>query len=421
MSLQSINLYNQLAKHRLFRKTINFDLKRIKLVLKKLGNPQNNLSNVINIIGSDGKYSLLTSLKYFIEENKQTTSAYISPSLKDISERFWIGDRYLTHKEIKKSIKIIEKLKVRLTIFEVLTVIFIINAASRNNDFNLVEAGALFAKDSTNVFNFPLVQAVSNINLQHLNFLKKKTLDEVVLQKVGYLNSFTKVYIGKQKSKTLKKIKFCLKKNNSEKIYSNKWRLLKYKNSYFYKDKKTSIRLNNKNIHSIGLLENLCMAIKIALDLKISKKIIEKAIPKIFFEGRIQYLKKGKIKDLLNKKELVVVDGCSSQISAKNLADHLKTIKGPKFGIWGMIKNKNPDLFIQQFKNIFEKIIVIPIEGEANALPTSLLIKIARKSNLNVENSNDIYSALKKISNKKNKTIVFFGSFYLAGNVLSKN
>ena len=238
MSLQSINLYNQLAKHRLFRKTINFDLKRIKLVLKKLGNPQNNLSNVINIIGSDGKYSLLTSLKYFIEENKQTTSAYISPSLKDISERFWIGDRYLTHKEIKKSIKIIEKLKVRLTIFEVLTVIFIINAASRNNDFNLVEAGALFAKDSTNVFNFPLVQAVSNINLQHLNFLKKKTLDEVVLQKVGYLSPFTKVYIGKQKSKTLKKIKFCLKKNNSEKIYSNKWRLLKYKNSYFYKDKK---------------------------------------------------------------------------------------------------------------------------------------------------------------------------------------
>ena len=38
-----------------------------------------------------------------------------------------------------------------------------------------------------------------------------------------------------------------------------------------------------------------------------------------------------------------------------------------------------------------------------------------------IENSNDIYSALKKISNKKNKTIVFFGSFYLAGNVLSKN
>ncbi len=421
MSLQSINLYNQLASHKLFKKTINFNLTRIKLVLKKLGNPQNKLSNVINIIGSDGKYSLLTSLKYFIEENKQTVSAYISPSLKDISERFWMGNRYLTHQEIKSSVKIIEKLKVRLTIFEVLTVIFIINAAKRNNDFNLVEAGALFAKDSTNIFDFPLIQAVTNINLQHLNFLKNKTIDEVVKQKVGFLSQFTKVYIGKQKSKTLKKIKFYLKKNKSEKIYSNTWKLLKRKNNYFYKDKKTIIKLNNKNIHSVGLLENLCMAIKIALDLKISKKIIKKAVPKIFFEGRIQYLKKGKIKNLFNKKEKVIVDGCSSQISAKNLADHLKTIKGPKFGIWGMIKNKNPDLFIQQFKNVFEKIIIVPIEGEANTLPTDLLMRIAKKNNFNVGNSSDIHSACKKISNNQSKTIVFFGSFYLAGNVLRKN
>ena len=43
MSLQSINLYNQLAKSKLFNKSINFDLKRIKLVLKKLGNPEKKL------------------------------------------------------------------------------------------------------------------------------------------------------------------------------------------------------------------------------------------------------------------------------------------------------------------------------------------------------------------------------------------
>ena len=66
---QSINLYDQLAEDKLFNKSINFDLKRIKLVLKKLNNPEKRLKNVINIIGSDGKYSLLTSLRYFIEAN----------------------------------------------------------------------------------------------------------------------------------------------------------------------------------------------------------------------------------------------------------------------------------------------------------------------------------------------------------------
>ena len=172
---QSSNLYSQLAKKKLFSKSVNFNLKRIKFVLKKLNHPEKRLRNVINIIGSDGKYSLLTSLKFFIEANKQKTSAYISPSLKDIRERFWMGNNFLSHLEIKKTIETIEKQKINLTVFEVLTVIFIINAAKKNNEYNLIEAGALFAKDSTNVFNFPLIQAIVNINKQHLNFLKKKT------------------------------------------------------------------------------------------------------------------------------------------------------------------------------------------------------------------------------------------------------
>ena len=170
----STNLYNQLARNKLFKKNINFDLKRIRLALSKLDHPERKLKNVINVIGSDGKYSFLNSLKYFIEANNQKTSAFISPSLKNIRERFWMGSAYLSYKEIEKSIKIIEKLKINLTIFEVLTLIFIINSANKNNDYNLIEAGALFAKDSTNVFDFPLIQAVVNINKQHLNFLKKK-------------------------------------------------------------------------------------------------------------------------------------------------------------------------------------------------------------------------------------------------------
>jgi len=196
----SQSIYKLLANHKLFNKTINFNLKRIKLVLKKLHHPERKLNNVINFLGSSGKFSTLFSLKSFIEANNQVATAYISPSLKDIKERFWIGNRYLTHQEIKKSIKIIETLKLPLTIFEVLTVIYIINASKQNANYHLIEAGALFARDSTNVFDFPLAQVVVNINKQHLNFLTKKTLDEVIFQKVGFLSNFTNIYVGKQSS-----------------------------------------------------------------------------------------------------------------------------------------------------------------------------------------------------------------------------
>ena len=418
---QSIKLYNQLAKTKLFKKSINFDLKRIKLVLQKLDHPEKKLKNVVNIIGSDGKFSLLTSLKFFIEANKQKTSAYISPSIKDVKERFWMGDKFLNYKEIKKSIDIIKKQKINLTIFEALTVIFILNAAKKDNDYNLIEAGALFAKDSTNLFDFPKVQAIVNINKQHLNFLKKKTLDEVIYQKVGFLSNFTNIYIGKQNPLVLKKIKKRLKKNYSFVDYSKSWKLIKSNNNFFYKDQKTKIRLDSKYIHSKGLLENLCLAIKIALDLKIPKNIIVKTIPKIKYLARIEYLTKGKIIKKIHKNEKILIDGCHSETSARNLASYLKTLNFPIYGVWGMTKNKDPDLFIKQFKGIFKKIITIPIENETAALSKNLLLKIAKRNNYNAETSKNFESALKKISSREKKVICIFGSLYLCGNILNKN
>ena len=418
---QSINLYNQLAKKKLFSKSINFNLKRIKLVLKKLNHPEKKLKNVINIIGSDGKYSLLTSLKFFIEANKQKVSAYISPSIKDIRERFWLGDKFLSYAEIDKTIKTIEKQKINLTIFEVFTVVYLLNAAKKNNEYNLVEAGALFAKDSTNIFDFPKIQAVVNINKQHLNFLKKKTLDEVIYQKVGFLSNFTNIYVGKQKPKVLKKIKKLLNENSSLINYPNSWKLTKINGDYFYQDKKIKIKIITKYIHSKGLLENLCLAIKIALDLNIDKKIIIKTIPKIKFQARISYITKGRLTKKIKKNEKILIDGCHSETSAKNLANYLKTLKKPIYGIWGMTKNKDVNKFIKQFKGIFKKIITIPIENESASVSNKLLFKIAKENNYKVEISNNLDDALKKISSKESKIICIFGSLYLCGNVLNKN
>ena len=421
MSSQSISLYNLLARKKLFKKTVNFDLKRIKQALAKLENPERKLNNVINIIGSDGKYSVLNSLKYFIEENKQTTSAYISPSLKDIKERFWMGSNYLSYNDIKRSIKKIESLKINLTIFEVLTIIYIINASEYNNDYNLVEAGALFAKDSTNVFDFPLIQAVVNINKQHLNFVKKKTINEIIFQKVGFLSNFTNIYIGKQSPKIKKKIKYFLKNNLSRKIYSNNWKLIKKRKNFFFKDSKNFIPIKTRNVNSKGLLNNIAMAIKIALDLGISKKVISKAIPKLRFEGRIQYISSGRLIKNLHPTERLLIDGCHSTVSGKNLSDYLKTIKSPKYGIWSMMKNKDPSNFIKQFKGIFEEIYTVPIDGEKNSMSPKILAKIAKKNNINAFSFNDFKTVLKKISNKKKKTICVFGSLYQCGNILNKN
>ena len=92
-----------------------------------------------------------------------------------------------------------------------------------------------------------------------------------------------------------------------------------------------------------------------ARDLNISNKTIIKTIPEISFEGRLQYINKGKIRKFLNSQEKLLVDGCHSESSAKNLASYLKTLNSDIYGIWGMQKHKNPELFMKQFIGVFKK------------------------------------------------------------------
>mgnify|MGYP006238716401 CR=1 FL=1 len=108
--------------------------------------------------------------------------------------------------------------------------------------------------DSNNINDFPIIQICTNINKQHLNFLKKKTLNEVIKEDVGHLSNFTNIYIGKQSPHVLKRIKEILKNNRSKITYPNSWKLIKKKHQFYYQDKKTKIKLNTKNVYSKGCL-----------------------------------------------------------------------------------------------------------------------------------------------------------------------
>ena len=418
MLQRSKKLYRRLQKQ--YSRRINLDLNRIKKVLEKLNNPEEQLQNVINVIGSDGKNSFLTSLKYFLQANNQKVNTFTSPHLYDIRQRFWLGNRFISLKEIQKYKKIIEQTKQRLTLFELLTCIYVLSAAKTDPEsYNLVESGLLFKKDSTNLWSEPKAQIITNINYQHQEWVNPKTIAEICRQKVGFLSENTQIYTGKQKPKTFRIIKNILKKNPSEKINYGYWKIIKKNKKKYYKDRNNLINLNSRHILSDGLWENVGLAIKVAIDLGVKAKIIKKTIPKIKFEGRVQFIKGKLTKNL--KKTRILVDGCYSDESTKNLARYLRTFKIPVYAIWGSLKNKNPDKLIKNFKGIFKKVITVKIPDEPSAMSALDLTRIALKNNFQTIESKNIKDALKKISTGEKKIIVIFGSLYLVGNVLSMN
>tara|TARA_Y100001970_G_scaffold268947_1_gene360768 strand:- start:36 stop:1292 length:1257 start_codon:yes stop_codon:yes gene_type:complete len=418
MLQNSAIIYKRLQKQ--YSRRINLDLKRIKKVLEKLNNPEEQIDKVINVIGSDGKNSFLTSLKFFLEANKDKVNTFTSPHLYDVRHRFWLGNKFISLKEIKKYKKVIEKTKLKLTLFELLTCIYILSATKTDSEsYNLVESGLLFKKDSTNLWTDPLAQVITNINYQHQEWVHPKNITEICKQKVGYLSENTNIYIGKQNSKISKIIKKILNKNPSQKVFYGSWKIINKNKKKYYKDKKNLINLNSKYINSDGLWENVALAIKVALDLGIDPRIIKKTLPKIQFEGRVQFIK-GKLTKNLNKTK-VLVDGCHSNESTKNLARYLKKLNLPVYSIWGSLKNKNPNQLIKNFKGIFKKIITIKIPNEPSAINSSDLRVIAKNNGFKAIESKNIKDALKKIPTKEKKIVVIFGSLYLVGHALSMN
>jgi dihydrofolate synthase/folylpolyglutamate synthase len=419
MLSHSIALYKNLQKR--YSRRINLDLERIQKVLAILGFPQLELDQPINVIGSDGKMSTLTSLQYFLQSHKKNVTTFTSPHLYDVRHRFWLKNKYITFKEIKKYIQFVESTGLPLTLFELLTCVYILAAKDQKNiHYHLIEAGLLFKKDSTNLWPEPRAQIITHINFQHQDWVDPQTLNEICKQKLSSLSQNTNIYIAKQHPKTLKIIKNILKKNKSRKIYASQFSIKKIKNYYLYKDQKCKILIQSNTIHSEGLINNLALSIKIALDFGVPKETITRTIPKIQFEGRVQYITKGRLKRLLKPNEKLLIDGCHSIASAKNLYNYLKTLKEPVYGIWGMQKNKLPDQFIKSFQNIFKKVVTLTIPNEPNAMKAENLKSIAEKY-IRTDKVSNIETALRKLSSKEKKTIVVFGSLYLVGDVLKKN
>ena len=279
----------------------------------------------------------------------------------------------------------------------------------------------MFFGDSTRLFDKPLIQASTNINRQHVEWISPKTINEICRQKIGYLSNQTNIYIGKQNPKTLKIIKGILKKNKSNITYPSRWKIIYKGKKIFYKDTKCKIRIHSNYIHSKGLIDNLGLAIKIALDLNIKPEVIQKTIPKIFFEGRLQYIYKGKLRKYVHKNEKILLDGAHSNTSGKNLYDYLKSLKLPIYCIWGMQKNKLPNNFLKNFNGIFKKIVTIKIPSEPNSCSADQLKVIALKQKYEVETASNFKEALRKITSNKPKVICFMGSLYLIGSVLKEN
>ncbi len=421
MKLQKI--LSQLQK--LHPKEIDLSLKRIKILLEKLGNPQDNLKS-ISIVGTNGKYSTIQACFSILKEAGYKCNLYTSPHILKINERFIFNNKQINDDKLANLFQRVKKVNGNepITLFEILTACYFCEAAKYPNNINLIEAGLFHRFDATNILKKNLASIITSISNDHLDWLPTfdRTIKRIIFEKTSKLLN-SKIIVAKQyNDKTLDLIKKNLKKNSSKKIYFKKHfnYLLKSNYFFYYIDKFDTLKLPMPNTLGNFQIENISTAIATLrnLDLKIKNKDIKNGIKKFKSFGRLQEVKSGKLKKLVKKNKLII-DGSHNENGSRALNNYLESLKCNKHIIIGMMANKEHEKYISYFKNI-KSFTLIDIPNQPNSI-TGKNLKKKFKNISNIRYEPSIIKAIKSIKLEKSDIVLITGSLYLAGEVFKLN
>ena len=342
-------------------KRIDLSLDRIKRLLKDLNNPEEKLNNIIQVVGTNGKHSVCATLREIFETANYTVNMNVSPSIRKFNERYYFAGKYISDDELYDLLTEVEKVnkKKGITFHEFICASFFLAASRKPSDINILEAGLFFRLDASNVLKKNISSIIMPIGMDHRDFLKKGTVDEIVYEKCSDLLNNSQIIIAEQEKGTLIKIKKYISKNSSKKsIFGEDYIYEKKPKGFTYKDSKGKINLPLPNLLGNFQISNVSTAINAIRNFSqfnITDAHIKKAITKVKSEGRLQIIKKGKLRKYLSKNNEFLIDGAHNTLAAHAINQYLNTIKKERkiIMILGMMSNKEHKKFIETFKKIY--------------------------------------------------------------------
>jgi len=421
MKLQK--LITRLEKYH--KKKLDLSLDRTFNLLKKLGSPQNKLKNVVSVVGTNAKASMCYSLKSILNEAGFKCNVYTSPHLQSYTERFVFEDKQIGEEKLIELLKDIEKIlgDDNATVFEILTCAFIKYAENFNDNINIIEAGLFHQFDSTNVFKNNILTLFGFIGLDHLQWLKNKTIDGIIHEKTAKLLN-SNIFVNKQENQKIReKIEKALINNSSNKYFFGKdFNISKSENSFIhYQDELGEILLPEPNLLGNHQLENISTSIAASRKIfNIKDDYIKKGVTKIELRGRLEQINSGKLKNLIGKNRLII-DGGHNVGASQSVANWIKTQNQDVHLICGMMRDKSHKEFINSFKNVVKSITLIDIPNQEGAISKEKFKEKLYGTNIKINLSESIEDSIKSISKFQNSIGLCTGSLYLIGEILKLN
>lgn len=173
--------------HTFFRKGAEPGLHRIRELMNNLGNPQKNLK-FIHVAGTNGKGSTVAMTASILKEAGYRTGMFTSPFLYRFQERMQVNGVDVADEDLARAVETVkpaaDAMAEKPTEFEMVCAVAFTYFAQQKCDIVVLETGMGGAVDATNVIDTPEVAVITNIGLDHTEFLGD-TLEKIAYAKAG--------------------------------------------------------------------------------------------------------------------------------------------------------------------------------------------------------------------------------------------
>ncbi len=405
---------------------IELTLDRIKRLLKDLHNPEQALTNVITVTGTNGKGSVCEYLKNILKAHNYSVNVYTSPHIVKFNERIFLNDHFINDDEFEQLVYEVDRANNHqdITFFEFITALAFLAFSKNKADYHIIETGLGGIGDSTNVFSEPIAQVLTPISYDHLEYLGP-TLKDIVRNKCGIIQKKTNIIISKQSTEVMKYIDEELKKNSSKKfILSEDFQVSEENQSMIYQDEIGLLDLKLPKMKGQFQLENAATAIQTlrSIGISIENSKISKAISTTELPARIQEITKGNLRNHVHDENRLIIDGSHNKDGGKELAEYLSKIQGKKriYFVLGMLTSKDLKGYLENFSSLVTEIKAVKLRE--NFYEMDEIIKVAKDLGIHANPTKNVASGLAQLALQDPESIIVVcGSLYLSGAALELN
>lgn len=398
--------------------TSRLGLERTAELLEKLGNPQKKLK-FVHVTGSNGKGSTCAFVESVLRKEGYKTGMYISPYIQDFCERIQLCGNNIPGEalaDITSRVKVIaDAMEDHPSQFELVTAIGMVYFAENDCDIVVLEVGMGGALDSTNVIDAPEVAVLTNVGLEHTEYLGD-TISAIAATKCGIIKKGCCAVCYDSTPEAVSEFKKACEEQEVPFVVTDFSTLEPI--SVNLTGQRFKYRDNEYSIELLGAhqLKNAATAIDVIETLRfrgwhISDESLSEGLKCTSWPARLE---------ILRSKPLFVLDGGHNPQCAQALAESLKDILIDEKAVFlsGVLADKDYAQMIDLICPFASEFICVTPESH-RALSAEALAEFIKEKGFKTTACSSIQEGVATAMEAAGEdgTVIAFGSLYMSGEI----